>query len=132
MDVPITLGILLALALSVHEAIKGGDHAYFDAAVSLPFLLLIGRYLDHLLRRTARGAALDLAAMQTVTSTRIGADGVSIARQELVVDPAVGTQDDAPVALTAPIPPEADHLEITFSGRANTALDNTTVVFAYN
>jgi Cu2+-exporting ATPase len=56
MDVPITLGILLALALSVHEAIKGGDHAYFDAAVSLPFLLLIGRYLDHLLRRTARGA----------------------------------------------------------------------------
>jgi Cu2+-exporting ATPase len=77
MDVPITLGILLALALSVYEAIKGGDHAYFDAAVSLPFLLLIGRYLDHLLRRTARGAALDLAAMQTVTSTRIGADGVS-------------------------------------------------------
>jgi hypothetical protein len=62
----------------------------------------------------------------------IGADGVSIARQELVVDPAVGTQDDAPVALSAPIPPEADHLEITFSGRANTALDNTTVIFAYN
>lgn len=77
MDVPITLGILLALALSVYEALKGGHHAYFDAAVSLPFLLLIGRYLDHLLRRTARGAALDLAAMQTVTSTRLGADGVS-------------------------------------------------------
>ena len=77
MDVPITLGIVLALALSVYEAFKGGDYAYFDAAVSLPFLLLIGRYLDHLLRRTARGAALDLAAMQTVTSTRIGTDGVS-------------------------------------------------------
>lgn len=77
MDVPITLGILLALALSLYEAFKGGDYAYFDAAVSLPFLLLIGRYLDHLLRRTARGAALDLAAMQTVTSTRIGHDGVS-------------------------------------------------------
>ena len=77
MDVPITLGILLALALSVYAALKGGQHAYFDAAVSLPFLLLIGRYLDHLLRRTARGAALDLAAMQTVTSTRIGSDGVT-------------------------------------------------------
>jgi P-type Cu2+ transporter len=77
MDVPITLGILLALALSVAEAIQGGKYTYFDAAVSLPFLLLIGRYLDHLLRRKARSAALDLAAMQTVTVTRLGADGRS-------------------------------------------------------
>lgn len=75
MDVPITLGILLALGLSVAEAIQGGRYAYFDAAVSLPFLLLIGRYLDHLLRRKARAAAFDLAAMQTVTATRIGSDG---------------------------------------------------------
>ena len=75
MDAPITLGILLALGLSISEAIQGGPHTYFDAAVSLPFLLLIGRYLDHLLRRRARAAALDLAAMQTVTATRIGEDG---------------------------------------------------------
>ncbi len=75
MDVPITLGILLALGLSVVEAAQGGHYAYFDAAVSLPFLLLIGRYLDHLLRRKARTAALDLAAMQTVTARRIGAGG---------------------------------------------------------
>ncbi len=75
MDVPITLGILLALALSMYSSLTGGHHAYFDAAVSLPFLLLIGRYLDHLLRRKARGAALDLAAMQTVTATRLTEDG---------------------------------------------------------
>ena len=75
MDVPITLGILLALGLSMYSSMTGGQHAYFDAAVSLPFLLLIGRYLDHLLRRKARGAALDLAAMQTVTATRLRADG---------------------------------------------------------
>jgi len=75
MDVPITLGILLALGLSVFEAIIGGRYAYFDAAVSLPFLLLIGRYLDHLLRRRARAAARDLAAMQTGTGTRLTADG---------------------------------------------------------
>jgi P-type Cu2+ transporter len=75
MDVPITLGILLALGLSVAEALQGGEHAYFDAAVSLPFLLLIGRYLDHLLRRKARETAFDLAAMQTVTATRIEPDG---------------------------------------------------------
>jgi Cu2+-exporting ATPase len=75
MDVPITLGILLALALSISESIQGGRYTYFDAAVSLPFLLLIGRYLDHLLRRKAREAAFDLAAMQTVTATRIDPDG---------------------------------------------------------
>ncbi len=75
MDVPITLGIFLALGLSIAEAVQGGKYTYFDAAVSLPFLLLIGRYLDHLLRRQARSAALDLAAMQTVTVTRFDAEG---------------------------------------------------------
>jgi len=75
MDVPISLAILLALGLSVVETAVGGHKAYFDAAVSLPFLLLTGRYLDFLLRRKARGAARDLAAMQTVTTTRIDANG---------------------------------------------------------
>lgn len=86
MDVPITLGILLALALSVAEAIQGGKYTYFDAAVSLPFLLLIGRYLDHLLRRKARSTAFDLAAMQTVTVTRLGAGEVTavVAAAEIV------------------------------------------------
>lgn len=86
MDVPITLGIVLALGLSVYEALKGGHYAYFDAAVSLPFLLLIGRYLDHLLRRKARGAAFDLAAMQTVTTTLIDAAGATrmVAAGEIV------------------------------------------------
>lgn len=86
MDVPITLGILLALGLSIYESIVGGRYAYFDAAVSLPFLLLIGRYLDHLLRRKARAAALDLAAMQTGTWTRIDADGrtAAVAARDIV------------------------------------------------
>ena len=74
------------LGLSVAEALQGGRYAYFDAAVSLPFLLLIGRYLDHLLRRKARATAFDLAAMQTVTATRIGADGrtASVAARDIV------------------------------------------------
>jgi P-type Cu2+ transporter len=85
MDVPITLGILLALALSIAEAIQGGKYTYFDAAVSLPFLLLIGRYLDHLLRRKARSAALDLAAMQAVTVTRLtGGRSETIAAGDVV------------------------------------------------
>ena len=41
MDVPISLALILASAISLFETFKGGEHAYFDAAVSLLFLLLI-------------------------------------------------------------------------------------------
>lgn len=75
MDVPISLAILLALALSVYQTAIHGENAYFDAAVALPFLLLIGRTLDHMLRRKARAAARDLVAMQAVTATRLDAQG---------------------------------------------------------
>lgn len=75
MDVPISLAILLALALSVYQTVIHGENAYFDAAVALPFLLLIGRTLDHMLRRKARAAARDLVAMQAVTATRLDAQG---------------------------------------------------------
>lgn len=56
MEVPISLAVLLALGMSVFESLNGGEEAYFDAAVSLLFFLLIGRYLDHLMRRKARHA----------------------------------------------------------------------------
>ena len=77
MDVPISLAVLLALALSVYQTIIHGENAYFDASVALPFLLLIGRYLDHVLRRKARSAARDLVAMQAVVATRLDAQGHS-------------------------------------------------------
>jgi Cu2+-exporting ATPase len=75
MDVPISLGVLLTLAVSVVETIAGGKHAYFDGAVSLLFLLLIGRYLDHHLRQRARAAAKDLLAMQVVAVRKVSAGG---------------------------------------------------------
>ena len=68
MDVPITIGVLLTLAVSISETILRGEHAYFDAAVSLLFLLLVGRYLDQQLRARARSAARDLLALQAVTA----------------------------------------------------------------
>lgn len=76
MDVPISIGVLLTLIVSFSETLQHGRHAYFDAAVTLLFLLLIGRYLDHKLRIRARGAARDLLALQAPAATRIDADGV--------------------------------------------------------
>ena len=75
MDVPISLAVLLACALSVYETVKGNPDTYFDAAVMLLFLLLIGRYLDAKLRHKTGEAAQRLAAMQSTSATRILSDG---------------------------------------------------------
>jgi len=75
MDVPISIGVVLTLAISFVETVLRGRDAYFDAAVSLLFLLLIGRWLDHRLRASARSAAADLLAMQAPAATVIGQDG---------------------------------------------------------
>lgn len=63
MDVPISLAVLLALALSLYEIAQGGDHVFFDAAVTLLFFLLTGRYLDQLMRERARSAVTSLARL---------------------------------------------------------------------
>lgn len=54
MDVPVSIGVVLATGLSLFETITGGAHAYFDGAVMLLFFLLIGRWLDSVMRDRAR------------------------------------------------------------------------------
>jgi len=76
MDVPISIGVLLTLAVSFSETLQHGRHTYFDAAVTLLFLLLIGRYLDHKLRARARSAAKDLLALQAPVAMRLAGDGI--------------------------------------------------------
>ena len=75
MDVPISLGILLAAGMSLFETIRGGPHAYFDSAVALLFFLLIGRYLDLRARGRARSAAARLLALGAEAVTVLTADG---------------------------------------------------------
>ena len=75
MDVPITIGVVLALVMSVAETWTHGRHAYFDGVVMLLFFLLIGRYLDQLMRRRTRDLAGNLAALKAETATRLADDG---------------------------------------------------------
>jgi len=75
MDVPISLALILASGVSLAETISGGDQAYFDAALSLVFFLLIGRYLDYRTRAIARSAAIELAALEVTTAERLLPDG---------------------------------------------------------
>jgi Cu2+-exporting ATPase len=71
MDVPISLGVTLALGLSLFETVTHARHAYFDSAVMLLFFLLCGRYLDHAMRRRTRAIAGNLAALKSNTAFRL-------------------------------------------------------------
>ncbi|RUW54874.1 cadmium-translocating P-type ATPase [Mesorhizobium sp. M1A.F.Ca.ET.072.01.1.1] len=87
MDVPIAVGVSLAYAMSLYETINHGDHAYFDASVSLLFFLLIGRTLDHVMRERARTAVNGLS--------RLAARGSVVLRDD-------GTREYVPVAELTP------------------------------
>ncbi|MDF0544196.1 heavy metal translocating P-type ATPase [Sphingobium sp. H39-3-25] len=54
MDVPISIGVLLATGMSLYETITRGHHAWFDGAVMLLFFLLAGRWMDGAMRGKAR------------------------------------------------------------------------------
>jgi len=75
MDVPISIGITLATALSLFETLRSGEHAYFDASTMLLFFLLIGRTLDHLMRQRARNAITSLARLQPRGASVVMPDG---------------------------------------------------------
>ncbi|MFN9833077.1 MAG: heavy metal translocating P-type ATPase [Phenylobacterium sp.] len=75
MDVPISIGVILTLLVSFQETLLMGRDTSFDAAVTLLFLLLIGRWMDHALRRRARSAAADLLALQAPSASILGEDG---------------------------------------------------------
>ncbi len=78
MDVPISLAILLATGMSLYQTLQGGQQVYFDAAVSLLFFLLVGRFLDETLRVRARGEAQNLVSLQSGMATVIEPGGAQL------------------------------------------------------
>ena len=76
MNVPISLGVILALGMSVVETANHAEHAYYDSAIMLLFFLLVGRTLDHAMRRKTRATAGNLAALRAETAHRFTGDEI--------------------------------------------------------
>lgn len=75
MDVPISIGVALATALSFYETLTGGEEAWFDGTLMLLFFLLAGRVLDAMMRDRAR-AGVDALLRQAATGAMVvGAGG---------------------------------------------------------
>jgi P-type Cu2+ transporter len=75
MDVPISVGVILALGLSLYETAIHATHAYFDSAIMLLFFLLCGRYLDLAMRRKTRLLAGNLASLKAEFAHRLEKNG---------------------------------------------------------
>jgi P-type Cu2+ transporter len=75
MDVPITVGVTLALLLSLYETSIHAAEVYFDSAIMLLFFLLCGRYLDLAMRRKTKVFAGNLASLKGEFAHRLDAKG---------------------------------------------------------
>ncbi|PWR24254.1 heavy metal translocating P-type ATPase [Zavarzinia aquatilis] len=117
MDVPISIGVILAAGMSVVQTVIGADDVYYDAAISLVFLLLVGRFLDQRARGRAREAAAHLLSLTVTEVTRLTDDG----RAELVDIERVRPGDHLLVAAGARLPVDG----VVFAGRS--AIDTSTL-----
>ena len=77
MDVPISIGVILATCLSLYETIAGGEHAFFDSAVMLLFFLLAGRTLDAAMRDRTRAGIGALLGRMGKSASVIDPDGAT-------------------------------------------------------
>lgn len=75
MDVPISLGIVLAISMSLYETLHSAEHAYFDSAIMLLVFLLLGRTLDQIMRVKMRAAAANIAALKGDFAQLLDDDG---------------------------------------------------------
>jgi Cu2+-exporting ATPase len=75
MDVPISLGVILATAMSLYQTMRASDQVYFDAAITLLAFLLIGRLLDEQMRTRASSAAANLLGLKSSSASVLNADG---------------------------------------------------------
>jgi P-type Cu2+ transporter len=76
MDVPVTLGIVIAFVASVWHALTRTGEVYFDSVTMFVFFLALGRYVEMVARHRAGSVADALARLAPVTARRVRNDQV--------------------------------------------------------
>ena len=71
MDVPVSIGIVLAFVASVVNALRGHGEVYFDSVTMFVFFLSLGRYVEMIARHRAGSVADALARLAPVTARRL-------------------------------------------------------------
>ncbi len=74
MDVPISIGVILATGLSLWETVNHGEEAWFDGTLMLLLFLLAGRALDAAMRDRAR-AGVDALLRQAAPGAMVVTPG---------------------------------------------------------
>lgn len=77
MDVPISIGVILATALSFYEVVTGGEDAWFDGTLMLLAFLLVGRVLDAMMRDRARAGVDALLRQAANGATVVDESGIT-------------------------------------------------------
>ena len=86
MDVPVSLGIVLAFVASVWNALRGQGEVYFDSVTMFVFFLGLGRYIEMIARHRAGSVADALARLAPVTARRLrGGQAEDVQAVELAV-----------------------------------------------
>jgi Cu2+-exporting ATPase len=73
MDVPVSIGIILAFVASVWHALTGRGEVYFDSVTMFVFFLGLGRYIEMVARHRAGSVADALARLAPMTARRVRA-----------------------------------------------------------
>jgi len=75
MDVPVSLGILVAYGGSLHASWTGLGQVYFDSVVMFIFFLLASRHFELMARKRSAETAEQLSRSLPAMATRLPADG---------------------------------------------------------
>ena len=78
MDVPITIGVVLSVFMSVVLTVQHANETYFESGVMLLMFLLAGRALDQRMRRRTRDVATNLAAMKAEKAVKVTPAGETV------------------------------------------------------
>lgn len=71
MDVPVSIGIIIAFSASLKTTIMGTGEIYYDSVVMFTFFLLLARYLELIARKRATETLEDLIHLTPATALRL-------------------------------------------------------------